>query len=139
MGQPNILLPLLAGESDSDSISSDSNTTDSQENSQSRYTDFVSEVVSEKVGYNSDDDDDDDIVDHEAEKRPKSMPKKATNNSGPMGTDITNSVEEGFPRKRNLSNSEPSQGESWINSNLSRERSKTSMAILKFKPPTPLR
>ena len=111
VGQPNILLPLLAGESDSDSISSDSNTTDSQENSQSRYTDFVSEVVSEKVGYNSDDDDDD-IVDHEAEKRPKSMPKKATNNSGPMGTDITNSVEEGFPRKRNLSNSEPSQGES---------------------------
>ena len=95
----------------------------------------MSEVVSEKVGYNSDDDDDD-IVDHEAEKRPKSMPKKATNNSGPMGTDITNSVEEGFPRKRNLSNSEPSQGESWIKL---RGRSKTSLTILKFKPPTPLR
>ena len=69
----------------------------------------MSEVVSEKVGYNSDDDDYD-IVNHEAEKRPKSMPKKATNNAGPMGKEITNSVEE--PRKRNLSSSEPSQGES---------------------------
>jgi len=99
---------LRANESDSASISSDSNTTGSNENSQSRYTDFVSEVVSEKVGYNSDDDED--IVDHEAEKRPKSMPKKATNNAGPMGKEITNSVEE-QPRKRNLSNSEPSQAE----------------------------
>ena len=69
----------------------------------------MSEIVSEKVGYNSDDDDYD-IVNHEAKKRPKSMPKKATNNAGPMGKEITNSVEE--PRKRNLSSSEPSQGES---------------------------
>ena len=104
VGQPNIIIPLLAGnESDSASISSDSNTTDSQDNSQSRYTDFVSEVVSEEVGYNSDDS----IADHEAEKRPK----KAKNNSGPMGTEFSNSVEE-QPRKRNLSNSEPPQGES---------------------------